>query len=669
MLVKKERASLRALLTSGLFPCFIFAVNLFITWRYMRSGYIDQLPSIEGSFIAIARYVQHHWPAYEWFPLWYGGFPFARVYQPGLHYTVAGFAQVFGLSAPSAYHFVTAITYSLAGVAFYALARALGSERTVAFGGAFFYSVFSPSLLLLSNIRSDAGGIWHARRLQALMVYGEGPNITGLTLGIFALALLYRALTRRSAGSAVAAALAIAAVPATNWPASVALCFGIAACVLAFRPQEIRGMAGRLTAIGAMAICFVLPFALPSTVWSTFHNANVMGDGPSPGSMRWLILALTIVCAAVVRWALGRLGAAYALRFASVYAVLLSSIVLSTARLHINLVPQPIRFHVAMEIPMALAAMDLTQSALHRWPRAKVPAALAVLLFCAVQTYHFRQHSRQMVGKIEIAKTLEYQEARWFAANMQPGQRVAVPGTVSFWLNSFGETPQFTGCCEQSLVNKQNFIAAYVVGAGFQSEAESADYSLLWLKAWAVQAVGIGGPASREAYKAYQYPKRFEGRLPLLWKNGDDFIYRVPEHAAGLARVVRAGDLVRHAPENGIDVKELRPFVAALDDPSLPVASFEWRGSSAARIAGVLTPDEAVSVAVNYDPGWSATSSGKPVTVRPDGLGLIAIEPRCAGACTIDLRWSAGAEPWFAWTAALAALAGAIVWWKRDQEA
>ena len=53
---------------------------------------------------------------------------------------------------------------------------------------------------------------------------------------------------------AIAAALAIAAVPATNWPASVALCFGIAACVLAFRPEEIRGMAGRLTAIGVMAV-------------------------------------------------------------------------------------------------------------------------------------------------------------------------------------------------------------------------------------------------------------------------------------------------------------------------------------------------------------------------------------------------------------------------------
>jgi len=667
MRVKKEQG-VEALLGSALFPCFIFAVNLFITWRYMRSAYIDQLPSIEGAFVAIARYVQHHWPAYEWFPLWYGGFPFARVYQPGLHYTVAGFAQVFGLSAPSAYHFVTAITYSLAGVAFYALARALGSERSVAFWGAFFYSVFSPSLLLLSNVRSDAGGLWHARRLQALVQYGEGPNIAGLTLGMFALALLYRALTRRNAGSAIVAAVATAAVPSTNWPASVALCLGIVACIAAFQPKEIRAIARRFAVIGALAICFVLPFALPSTIWSTFHNANAMGDAPTPGPIRWILLAATIFCAVVVRWALGRLGAGYALRFASVYGVLLCSIVLCTARLGINLVPQPMRFHVAMEIPMVFATMALLQSALHRWPRLKVSAGILVLLFCGVQTYHFRQHARQMARPVDVSKTLEYQEARWLQTNM-PKQTVAVPGTVSFWLNTFGETPQFTGCCEQSVLNKMNFVAAYVVGAGYRSDAESADYSLLWLKAWAVQAVSIGGPASREAYKAYQYPKRFEGRLPLLWKNGDDFIYRVPEHAAGLARVVRAGDLVRHAPENGIDVKELRPFVAALDDPSLPVASFEWRGSSAARIAGVLAPDEAVSVAVNYDPGWSATSSGKPVTVRPDGLGLIAIEPRCAGACTIDLRWSAGAEPWLAWTAALAALAGAIVWWKRDQAA
>src|SRR5207247_302882 len=109
-----------------------------------------------------------------------------------------------------------------------------------------------------------------------------------------------------------------------------------------------------------------------------------------------------------------------------------------------------------------------------------------------------------------------------------------------------------------------------------ENETESADYSLLWMKIFAVHAVGIGGPRSREAYKDFAFPNRYAGRLPLLWSGGDDFIYRVPERVAGLARVVRLKDIVRHAPANGIDVAEIRPFVTALDDATLPTASWHW---------------------------------------------------------------------------------------------
>jgi hypothetical protein len=646
------------------FPLSVFVLNIFITWRLLRSEFIDQLPSIEGAFVSLATYIQQHWPGYDWFPLWYGGYPFARAYQPALHYTVAGFAAVSGLSAASAYHFITAVTYSLAGVAFYFLGKTLGAGRIAAFCGALCFSVFSPSLLLLRNVREDAGGLWHARRLQALVQYGEGPNITGLMLGTFAIALLYAAIKRRKAGTAIAAALAIAAVPATNWPATVALCVGISCCLGAFEGGELRRGAGRIAGIGALAMGFALPFALPSTIWSTFHNANVMTDAPTAGPLRWLLLAGLLITLGVARAVSSRMGADYALRFALLYSLALCWIVLSAAHLHINLVPQPMRFHVAMEMPMVLAAVLAVQLLLRRYPRFRVAFGVALVVFCAVQTYHFRQHARTMAGKLDVSATVEYEEARWMDAHLH-GQRVAAPGTVSFWMNVFTGTPQFAGCCEQSVVNPRNFIGNYIVGAGYRTDAESADYSLLWMKAWAVQAVAIGGPASREAYKAFQFPRRFEGRLPLLWSRGDDFIYRVPARAPGLARVVRAADLVRDAPENGIDARQLRPFVAALEDESLPLASFEWRGANAAHIEGVLQPEQVLSVAVNYHPGWTALVNRRPTPVRPDGLGLIALEPHCAGTCAVELRWSAGPESWLAIPVALLALVGALLWWWR----
>jgi hypothetical protein len=139
-------------------------------------------------------------------------------------------------------------------------------------------------------------------------------------------------------------------------------------------------------------------------------------------------------------------------------------------------------------------------------------------------------------------------------------------------------------------------------------------------------------------------------------------VYRVPERTPGLARVVRRRDVIAHAPANGIDVTELRPFVAALDDPSLPLSKFEWQDADDARITGTLTPDEVYSVAVNYDKGWTASRDGHDVPLHADGMGMIVVEPGCSGNCEIRLHWSAGWEPAFVIAAFLLTLAGCVAW-------
>jgi hypothetical protein len=219
-----------------------------------------------------------------------------------------------------------------------------------------------------------------------------------------------------------------------------------------------------------------------------------------------------------------------------------------------------------------------------------------------------------------------------------------------------------SGFFDQSITNFEDRVTSYVVSAGYQSDKESADYSLLWLKAWGADAIQIGGPKTANVYHDYQFPDRFRGVLPLLWSRGDDYVYRIPEKTAGLARAVRQGDVIRHRPVNGIDVVELRPFVAALDDPSLPKARFEWQGLSAALLAGSLMPDQVYSVAINYDPGWTATRDGKPVPVRADGMGMMVVEPGCSGSCVVQMRWTQRWEPPFVITAFLLALIGCVAW-------
>ena len=130
-------ASLRARtrLVSAL-PVIVFAVNVWVVWKLFFIEYLNQLPSVEGAYIAMAGYIQHHWSMYGWQSLWYAGFPGARTYQPLLHYSVAAFSSLSGLSPASGFHFIDALSYALGGVAFYYLAKALSGSRAMAFAGA-----------------------------------------------------------------------------------------------------------------------------------------------------------------------------------------------------------------------------------------------------------------------------------------------------------------------------------------------------------------------------------------------------------------------------------------------------------------------------------------------------------------------------------------------------
>ncbi len=124
-----------------------------------------------------------------------------------------------------------------------------------------------------------------------------------------------------------------------------------------------------------------------------------------------------------------------------------------------------------------------------------------------------------------------------------PTARVFAPGSISFWMNAFTANPQIMGCCEQSVINLQNRVASYIIPAGYGTEAEDEEISLLWLKAYGARAIIAGGPGSREHYKPYTHPRKFDQRLKVLWASGDDKIFEVPWRGDALVRVVRGGTL------------------------------------------------------------------------------------------------------------------------------
>ncbi len=226
-----------------------------------------------------------------------------------------------------------------------------------------------------------------------------------------------------------------------------------------------------------------------------------------------------------------------------------------------------------------------------------------------------------------------------------PGERVYVPGSISFWMNAFSDTPQFTGCCTQSVVNPGAAIPSYLIPSGYGTREQDADFTLLWLKAYGVHAIEMDGPKSPEAYHPYLHPDKFSGKLRELWRDGDDAIYEVPQRSKNPARVLDPGDLVSKPPDNGIDVPQLRKFVGSIDRDGPPDPAVSWRDSAHGSITGPVPAKQVVWLPVNYHSGWSATVAGRPRPVRKDGLGFLVIDPGCDGSCRIDLSWSAGWEP------------------------
>ncbi len=108
--------------------------------------------------------------------------------------------------------------------------------------------------------------------------------------------------------------------------------------------------------------------------------------------------------------------------------------------------------------------------------------------------------------------------------------------------------------------------------------------------------------------------------------------------------VSRAPTAVSSAPAHGLDVGPLLPYVSALDDERLPPAQFKWTSRHSARITAPLVSNQLVSVQISYDPRWRAIVNGSPRGITSDALGLMLIEPECAGSCLIELDYDPGKE-------------------------
>ena len=631
---------------------FLFALNLAISWRLLFVHHLPWFNSIEPYFFALAEHIRAHWPHTGWYPCWYAGMPFEYTYAPLLLHATAAASFIARCSVPHAFHILVALFYALGPVTLYLLVLESSRKLDIALFAGLCYSLWSPSALLVHNIALDIGGISHARRLYNAVFYGDSPQMAALTLVPLALLALHWAVRRPGAPSIIVAAVAVIAVPLTNIPAAIGLAMALVAYVLAVDhgPGRCLLVLAGSALLGYLLVC---RWILPSDLLLTFENIRTREAPLAPGLPLWYAaLAITALAA---RWGMKRLGLTFAARFAVLFCLIAGAIALSGPWLGVHLLEQSDRFHMVLEMAIAiLAGVALGWlAALHRISRVAVIAVVVVL--SAWQFLNYRHFARHIIYDADITSRSEYKVARWMDRNAG-GARVLVPGSIRFFLNSVTGTPQMTGCCEQNALSGAEEYAYYQYASDDGATPDhSVRINIAWMKALGVAYVATNDANSTEVYHDVRHPYKFNGLLPLRWRDAGDFIYEVPLPSHSLAHAVYRDELVARAPVNGLDAQPLSRYVQALEDPARPALTGAWVSTTELDVKGSVAANQLVSVQVSYHPGWWATANSHHAGITRDALGFMAIDPGCSGPCVVRLVFTGGSE----WTATAIISAGA----------
>ncbi len=623
----------------------VFLLNFYICHELFGIEYLRHMASIEGVFIGMGRFALAHWNDLTWFPLWAAGVPFQTAYPPLLPLLVALNAWVAGVSPAHSYHWVTALFYCLGPVALFGLALRLSGSRWAAFAAAAIYSSLSISAWLVPAIARDLGSPFFPRRLQALVFYGEGPHMCSITLLTVSLFALDLAMERRRAPYFFFAAIAFAATAATNW-------LGAFATVLIVVPYAFAhfGSGGwkwrdvaRVVLIGVAAYCLALPLMPPSTVAVMAQNARTTGGDYTHAYHTVLPNVLAVLAALAVLKFMVRRSARH-LQFAVLFAFLMALLTLADDWWGIAIVPMSARYHLDMEMAMAMLIAFAGLAMLQHRPQRITVVALSLLVAALIQPVRMeRRYARNfLLRPIDIQTTIEWKKAQWLRRNWT-GTRVQIAGSSLFWWAAFSDIPELWGV-DQGTTDPIIRVAEYGIYSADAAGPATAGNAVLWLKALGVQALGVSGPASPEQYKLFQNPRVFERVLDPIWREGDDVIYRVGTADASLARIIPRAALVSREPVNGLDVDPIRPYVAALDDQSLPRAEVRWTSLHSADIATNVKPGQVISLQMAWCKGWHASVNGHDRPVERDAIGLMYIDPGSPGPCHINIVYDGGLE-------------------------
>jgi hypothetical protein len=626
----------------------LFALNVALNVPLFLPGEMPYRDSIEGGYASMARFFWEHPSPWGWNPTQYCGLPAQFTYLPGLPYLAAAMSRLIPAIAPDyGYRILAALFACLGPATLFFFVLYFTRSRGWALAVALAYTFYSPLYYFVSAIDRDRGLAYLPWRLQVLMKYGEGPHNLGLTLIPLALVAVWRAGVGKGFRSLLAAALLLAAVALSNWIAALALAF---CCLMllvtlwgsfretGFRSSRVFGAA----ALGYGLACFwltprfisVIAFNWPKDAFN-YHLLRQQA----------MLLAALPIFVLLLRLLLARLcPRQYYLWFITLSFFGFAWIVLCFYSTGVDTIPESRRYALEMEMFLALLVFEIFRQTL-RAPSVPLRfftlyAMLVIFLSSWGQLRMYCTQGFRERWPSPAESTIERRAAERLVV-LQPRGRVFASGGLRFRLNSWFDIAQVGGGFESGLTTRMPLNLSYQIRTGVNStpEREGQD-AIRELKNLGVEYVVVHGPKSRENYRDYKNPRKFDGLLEVVWHEEDDTIYHVP--FASLAYAVSPAELSIWHPM--VLLPPTDPYSLAISDGPRPQLAASWRGSSRLDIEGPIAEGRWVSVQVNYDPGWRAEQDGRLIEIGQDKLGYLVLKASASPLAHIQLRYGGSLE-------------------------
>lgn len=604
-------------------------LNVAVVYPLFQGEYTQYRASVEPVYMAAARFISLHPPYPTWNPLWYGGYPFRIFYTPLLPYTLALINALLAVSIPTAYRFVTAFSYVVTPLTWYAFVSYLTRRRLTAVLAALGYSILPSIAYLVEPVRADALTFGYAPwRLIALMRYGEGPHTFALAFAPLAALFFLRSLRRPRLINYLLGGLFAAAVALINFIALYALAVFLVAILISEMAlgeaiAKLRSaVLFALLAFGLCAFWFNVSFIRAS--FSFGGGTAVLGNFATAAPV---LLFLLLGCSVFFALCRGKPWA-QPLYMSLLWFASLGAIILSWYGSQVAISPQPNRYIPEWDMAFTLlvaALITWVYDRLARRPGGRIPAVLwtlAVLISLGLLSVPFLRvaHTTTRPGD-GMDDSSEYQIARWFGEHTSEEERVYVTGNTTFWLNLFSDVAQVRGGLDQSATNPWWDHATYQINSG-----EDGSVAVLWAKAFNVRYMLVNYPESSDPYRDYAYPSKLEGLLPCVWEQDGNSIFEVPLYFADLVLAIDS-DQMRSLPplRDGADAETLRRYVQVIEQGR--EVAYIWDGLDRFTVETEVRDGEAVLVRMTYDAGWRAWSYEGSVPVKADRLGFILLEP------------------------------------------